>query len=181
MKLIPFSPNCSHDETVFTIDGNSEAQSFYIFTSFYTSPCSNTNCDLLVLLMPCPLWCHYLIQAPHCWISVMVFMATPVLENPCHLASKTLYGNPNPWNLLGAVNMRLMVSNPAIYWSAGECKTSTLSCEDKRLFGNQVLLLTYCDIMYEQCEKSHISSAQRWNKSPTSLIVHLHAYAHYIL
>lgn len=93
---------------------------FLHFTS-NTSPCSNTNCDLLVLLMPCPLWCHYLIQAPHCWISVMVFMATPVLENPCHLASKTLYGNPNPWNLLGAVNMRLMVSNPAIYWSAGEC------------------------------------------------------------
>lgn len=93
---------------------------FYL-KHFKITPCSNTNCDLLVLLLPCPFWWHYLIQTPHCWIFVIFFMTTPVLENVCHLVSKTLYGNPNPWNLLGAVNVRLMVSNPAIYWSASEC------------------------------------------------------------
>lgn len=69
----------------------------------------------------CPFWWHYLIQAPQCWISVIFFITAPVLETLCHLASKTLYGNPNPWNLLGAVNVQVMVSNPAIYWSAREC------------------------------------------------------------
>lgn len=48
----------------------------------------------------------------------MVFMATPVVENLCHLEPKTFFffcGNPNPWNLLGAVNMGLMVGNLAVY------------------------------------------------------------------
>lgn len=69
---------------------------------------TNLMCDLLVLLLLKVLAHTGSSLLDHCHV-FFFFMTTPVLQNLCPLASKIVCGNPNPWNLLGAVNVWLML------------------------------------------------------------------------
>lgn len=100
-----------------------KSTAFYIPPHLRVTPCSDTNCDLLVLLLTCPLSDAITSSKRLLIVGSSSSFLWPHLYSKasCHLASKTLYGNPNPWNLLGAVNVRLTVGNAAIYWSVCEC------------------------------------------------------------